>query len=72
MSSGLLSQREGLWYLGEQCGVDQYLDIPSGDSFDVCFYDLYKSGLVPEKYGVGHFHGWKIEEAEKYLVEITQ
>lgn len=74
MTSGLLPPDDGLWYLGEQNAEDTYMDIksPRDGCFTVDVYELIDKGLFPDKYNWGYFHGWKIEDAEKYLEEITQ
>jgi hypothetical protein len=73
MTSGLLPpNNKGLWYLGEQCGIDEYMNCneDSGEILDVNVIALDINGLVPEKYDFGYFHGWNLNNAKKYLESL--
>jgi hypothetical protein len=68
MSSGFLPPKNGLWYLGEQCGKDEYMDMDSIKFLTVDIINLEK--YFPDKYNFGYFHGWEMGKAEKYLLQM--
>lgn len=70
MTSGLLPPNEGLWFEGEQCGVDSYWEVEKNIHFDVDILKLDFEGVSKDKYDSGFLHGWDIEEARKYLDTI--
>ena len=74
MTPGILPPNDGLWYLGEQNAEDSYMDIknPQEGCFTADVFELIDKGLFPDKYNWGHFHGWNIDDAKKYLAEITK
>lgn len=56
-----LSPPTGLWHLGEQCGIDLYKDVETGEFLEI---DVIENGLW---YTIGMFQGKSLDHAKNQL-----